>query len=454
MRQNKDSNLCSLWIRIVLCLFALSGTGTVLFAQENPDKPVPSTDSQDVKPTALVLPSYSPNIALLGTDQRYLDLGTLQPRRRTFFIYGMRVSESYVDNLVQNSGGPDNSQFTWSPHVAIINARGGLRHTEQSNLSSFSLQYAPSVVQSTSGPSSRQVFHAGNISFGQPISANWVLQLSSWNTYGTDSSRLLSPLAFDVNKGVPVVDPNSAVFQFNRGKVFTTANNVGLTWQRSASQAMSFSAGESYFSSLDGGPSSRSTSAQVSLSAAVSPRTSFNVGGNYYHQAFSLGSCDAYGFSFGISYQVGRNINLSVAGGPEFETARCKGSNGNYEITMSYTLSRRSRMGLTAGRSYMTNYLANTKWSDTAAVSFGRQLSESFEINLDSGYARSVRTQTGLGTYVGYFVGANLSWKLSRTIALGTGYRRFEQVSGGPIQGQNMAMITLGWNPLPARIVK
>jgi len=111
-------------------------------------------------------------------------------------------------------------------------------------------------------------------------------------------------------------------------------------------------------------------------------------------------------------------------------------------------------MGLTAGRSYMTNYLANTKWSDTAAVSFGRQLSESFEINLDSGYARSVRTQTGLGTYVGYFVGANLSWKLSRTIALGTGYRRFEQVSGGPIQGQNMAMITLGWNPLPARIVK
>jgi hypothetical protein len=442
-------------MQMVLCLFALSGTGTVLVAQQNPDKPVPSTDSQDAKPIALVLPSYSQNIALLGTDQRYLDLGTLQPRRRTFFMYGMRVSESYVNNLVQNSGGPDNSQFTWSPHVAIINARGGLRHTEQSNLSSFSLQYAPSVVQSTSGPSSRQVFHAGNISFGQPISANWVLQLSSWNTYGTDSSRLLSPLAFDVNKGVPVVDPSSAVFQFNRGKVLTTANNVGLTWQRSASQAMSFSAGESYFSSFDGGPSSRSTSAQVSLSAAVSPRTSFNVGGNYYHQAFSLGSCDAYGFSFGISYQVGRNINLSVAGGPEFETARCyEGTNGNYNITMYYTLTRRSRMGLTAGRSYMANYLANTNWTDTAAVSYSRQLSESFEIYLNSGYARSVRTQAGLGAYVGYFVEADLSWKLSRTIALGTGYRRFEQVSGGPNQGRNMAMITLGWNPLPVRIVK
>jgi hypothetical protein len=446
MRQNKDSNLCSLWIRIMLCLFALSGTSTVLVAQQNPDKPAPSTDSQDVKPTALVLPSYSQNIALLGTDQRYLDLGTLQPRRRTFFMYGMRVSESYVDNLGQNSGGPDNSQFTWSPHVAIVNA---------SNHSSFSLQYAPFVVQSTSGPSNRQVFHAGNISFGQPISPNWVLQLGSSNTYGTDSSRLLSPLAFDVNKGVPVVDPSSAVFQFNRGKVFTTVNNVGLTWQRSASQAVSFSAGESYFSSLDGGPSSRSTSAHVSLSAAVSPRTSFNVGGNYYHQAFSLGSCDGYGFSFGISHQVGRNINLSVAGGPEFETARCnKGINGNYEITMSYTLTRRSRMGLTAGRSYMTNYLANTNWTDTAAVSYGRQLSESFEINLNSGYARSVRTQAGLGAYVGYFVGADLSWKLSRTIALGTGYRRFEQVSGGPNRGQNIAMITLGWNPLPVRIVK
>src|ERR1700730_3648378 len=446
MRHNRDNNLHTLWMRMVLCLFALSCHSTVLLAQQPSDKSVPSADSQDVKPTVLVIPSYSQNIALLATDQRYMDLGTLQTRRRTFFMYGMAVSESYVHNFAENSGGLDNSQLLWTPHVAIINA---------SNHSSFSVQYAPSVVQSTSGPSSRQVFHAGNISFGQPIAPNWVLQLSSSNTYGTDISRLLSPLAFEVNKGVPVVYPISSVFQFNRGKVFTTANNVGLTWQKSASQAMSFSAGESYFSSLDSGPSSRSTLARVSYSAAVSPRTSLNVGGNYYHQAFSLISCDGYGFSFGISHQVGRKINLSVAGGPEFETTRCnKGANGNYEFTMSYTLSRRSRMGLTAGRSYMTNYLANTKWSDTAAVSYARQLSQSFEINLDSGYARGVRTQTGPGTYVGYFVGANLSWKLSRTIALGTAFRRFEQVSGGPIQGQNMAMITLGWNPLPVRIVK
>jgi len=446
MRYNRNSNLHTLWMRTVLCLFALSCTGVVLFAQQTPDKPVPASDSQDVKPTVLVMPSYSQNIALLGTDQRYLDLGTLQTRRRTFFMYGMGVSESYVRDFTENSADRDNSLLFWSPHIAIINA---------SNHSSFSLQYAPSVMQSTSGPSTRQVFHAGTISFGQAIAPNWVLQLSSSNTYGTDSSRLLSPLAFDVNKGVPVVDPGSAVFQFNRGEVFTTANNVGLTWQRSASQAMNFSAGESYFSSLDNGPSSRSTFAQASYSAAVSPRTSLNVGGNYHHQVFSLGSCDGYGFSFGISHQVGRRINLSVAGGPEFETARCgRGSNGNYEITMSYTLSRKSRVGFTASRSYMTSFLPNTQWSDTAVVSYGRQLSEYFEINVNSGYARSVRTQTGLGTYVGYFVAADLSWKLSRTIALGTGYRHFEQVSGGPIQGQNLAMITLGWNPLPVRIVK
>jgi hypothetical protein len=263
---------------------------------------------------------------------------------------------------------------------------------------------------------------------------------------------LLSPLPFDVNTGVPVVDPSSAVFQFNRGRVFTTAENVGLTWQRSASQAMSFSAGDSYFLPVDGGPSSTSTFAQVSYSAEVSPRTSLNVGGNYHHQT----SCDGYGFSFGISHQVGRHVNLAVGGGPEFETSPCKkkGLGGNYGIAISYPLSRRSRVGLTASRSYMTNYLANTQWTDTAAVSYGRQLSESFEINLNSGYARSVRMQTGLGTYVGYFVGADLSWKLSRTSALTTTYTRFEQVSGGPIQGQNTAMIMLGWSPLPVRIVK
>jgi hypothetical protein len=445
MRQNRDRNLSSLWMRMVLCLFALSGFSTVLAAQQSPDEPASSTKSQEINPAVLVMPSYSQNIALLGTDQRYMDLGTLQTRRRTFFMYGMGISESYVHNE-ENSGGQDSSQFQWSPHFAIVNA---------SNHSSFSFQYAPTVLHSTSGPSSRQVFQVGTISFGQPIARNLVLQLSSTNTYGTDSSRLLSPLAFDVNKGVPVVDPSSAVFQFNRGKVFTTAENVGLSWQRTASQALSFSAEESYLLSLDGGPSSRSTSANVSYSAAVSPRTAFNVGGNYHHQVFSLKSCDGYGFSVGISREIGRHINLTVEGGPEFRTAPCsKTLSGNYGITMYYTLSRRSRAGLTASRSYMTNYLANTQWSDTAAVSYARQLSESFEINVNSGYARSVLIQPGLGTYLGYFVGADFSWKLSRTIALGTAYRRFEQVSGGPIQKSNVALVSLGWNPLPMRIVK
>jgi hypothetical protein len=450
MRQNSDKNLYGLWMRMLLCLVVLSGSSAVLVAQQQPpDQQAPPTESQDVKPAILAMPTYSQNIALLGTDQRYLDLGTLQTKRRTFFMYGMGVSESYVDNFQQNSVGQDSSELLWSPHVAIVNA---------SDHSSFSFQYAPTVTQSVSGPSSRQVFQNGTITFGQPIARNWVLQLSSTDTYGTDSSRLLSPPAFDVNKGVPIADPGSAVFQFDNGKVFTTANDVGLSWQRSPSQSMHFSAQESYFSSLDTGQNSSATFAQMSYSAAVSARTALTVGGNYYHQAFSVGSCDGYGFSFGISRQVGRHINLDVAGGPEFATAPCnKGLGGNYGITISYPLSRRSRVGLTASRSYMTNYLPNTQWSDTAAVTYARQLSQSFEVNLNSGYSRSVRaqtTQTVQGAYVGYFVGADLSWKLSRTIALGAAFRRFEQVSGGPMQGQNVALISLGWNPLPMRIVK
>jgi hypothetical protein len=267
---------------------------------------------------------------------------------------------------------------------------------------------------------------------------------------------LLSPPAFNVNNGVPVADPSSAVFQLNRGNVFSNSDTAALTWQKSASQSMNFSVGESYFTSLDGGQSSRSTFAQVSYAAAVSSRTSLNVGGNYFHQGFSLTGCDGYGFTFGISHIVSHHISVSVGGGPEFQTSPCnsKSLGGNYAISIAYPLSRRSRVALTAGRSYLTNYLANTLWSDTAAVSYGRQLTEAVEISLNSGYDRSVRAQAGLGAYVGYFVGADLSWKLSRTISLGTSYRRFEQVAGGPTQKQNVALISLGWNPLPMRIVK
>jgi hypothetical protein len=447
MRQNRDRDLCGLWMRMVLCLFALSGPSTVLVAQQNPDTPAPSapsTASQDIKPVVLVMPTYSQNIALLGTDQRYVALETLETRRRTFFVYGMGVSETY-DNSGGNSAVQDSSLFLWSPHVAIINA---------SNHSAFSVQYSPSVSQSTSGPSSHQVYQSGTVSFGEPISRSWTLQVGSANTYGTDAARLVSPLAFNVNQGVPVVDPNSAVFQFNRGHVLTTSNNVGLAWEESASQTISFSGGESTFSPLDGGQGSTSTFANASYSRMVSQRTSLNVGGNYYHQ-FSRGSCDNYGFSVGISHQLGRHINLSLAGGPEFETAPCnKTLGGNYSISIAYPVSRRSRVGLTASRSYATNYLSNTQWTDTGAVSYGRQLSEFLDVSLNSGYARSVRSPASLGTYLGYFLGADLSWKVSRTIAIVGEYRRFGQVSSGPMQSQNVALITLGWNPLPMRIVK
>ena len=446
MSQNRERNYCGIWMRMVFCLFALCGCSSVLVAQQTPDTPPPSTDSQDTTPVVLVMPSASQNIALLGTDQRFMDLGTLQTRRRAFFLYGTGISESYIDNFEAVPGGQASSEFLLSPHIAFIDA---------SNHSSFSIQYAPAVVQTTSGPSNSQVFQSGSISFGQPLTRNWMLQLNSSDNYGSDTSRLLSPPGFTVNGGVPVSDPSGAVFQFNRGNVFSTEDTAGLTWQRTVSQSMNFSAQESYVSLLDGGPSSSSTFAQASYTAAVTSRTSVNVGGNYNHQQFSVGSCDGYGFSFGISHEFGRNVSLGISAGPEFESAPCnKGLSGNYNLSIAYPLSRRSRVGLMAGRSYTSNYLTNTQYSDTGAVSYSRQLGEAFQISLNSGYTRSVFEQSTLGAYVGYFAGADFSWKLSRTISLGTTYRHFEQVSGGPIQGQNMGIVTLGWNPLPVRIVK
>lgn len=460
MRQKSESKVHSVWVRMVLCLFALCSSTAGLLAQQTPDQSTPSTQSapstqstpgtgsQDVKPVVLVMPgTYSQNIALLGTGQLYMDLAMLETRRRTFLMYGMGVSESYVDNFQANSGSQDGSEFLWTPHVALI---------EASNHSSFSFQYAPTLLQSTSGPSTREVFQDGNIAFGEPIARNWVLQLSSTNTYGTDASRLLSPLAFNVNGGVPVVDPGSAVFQLNRGDVFTTADTLNLNGRLTASQSLNFSAVESYFSAFDSGISSGATSAEVTYSAAVSPVTAFSIGANYHHQEFSPGgTCNGYGLNLGISHEIGPHISLSAAAGPEFESAPCnKGLGGDYAVSISYPLSRRSRVALTAARSYLTNYSANTQWSDTGAVSYSRQLSEPFQINLNSGYSRSVLVPSSLGTYVGYFAGADLSWNLSRTVSLSTEYRRFEQVSGGPMQGQNVALISLGWNPLPTRIVK
>jgi hypothetical protein len=435
---------------MVFCLLALSGSSIVLVAQQNPDKPAPSMESQDVKPAVLVMPTSSQDVALLGTDQRYLDLGTLQTRRRTFFMYGMGVSNSYIDTFEENFPSLNGDQFLWSSHFAIINA---------SDHSSFSIQYAPSAIQSVSGPSIREVFQSGTITFAQPIARNWALQLSSANTYGTDLSRLLSPPGFALNNGVPVSDPSSAFFQFGRGNVLTTMNNAGLTWQRSPSQALHFSVQESYFSVLDAGTSTLSTFAQASYSVATSPRTAFSVGGNYEHRTFSNsnGGCDGYGFSLGISHQFGRYFTLALDGGPEFETPPCnkiRTIGGTYAVSISYPLSRMSRLGLTAGRTFMTNYLANAQYSDIGAVSYARQLSEAFQVTFNSGYARTVRTQTGLSAYVGYFASADLSWKLTRSFSLSTEYRRFEQVSGGPVLGQNVALVSLGWNPLPVRIVK
>jgi len=444
MSQNQESIRVGPWLRMTFCLFALASSGNVLVAQQQSDSRVSPAESQDVKPVVLQLPSESQNVALLGTDQRFVDLETLQTRRRTFFMYGMGLSESYED-FSAGTAGQNFSDIIWNPHVALINA---------SNHSSFSVQYAPSIVQATSGSSGHQVFHAGDFSLGQPIAPNWALQLTSSETYGTDSARLLGPLAFQVNGGVPIVNSNSALFQLNRGKVFTTTNDLDLRWQRNPSQAVSFTVGENTLLP-DGGPDNSTIFGQLSYSVAVTSRTGLNFGGNFYHRVFTQGNCDAYGFTVGISHQFTRYINIWLGGGPEFMSSPCTGGlGGNYVLSMSVPLSRVSRLGLMAERSYASSFLVNSQWTDTAAVSYSRQLSEAIGVTLNSGYARSVGALIGPGAYTAYFADADLSWRLSRTISVTTTYRRFEQVSGGPDQGQNVAMISLGWNPLPIRIVK
>lgn len=445
MNQDRRRLHCSIWLRMAVVLLAVTTSGQSLVAQQQADQSASSPGPAPQNTTSVVsqLPSDSQSIALFGTNQRFVDLGTLETRRRTFFMYGMGLSETYVDTFGEGAGQSD-SEIFWSPHVALINA---------SNQSSFSIQYAPSIAQTTSGPSEHQLYNTGSIAFTQKLAPNWLLQFGSVSTYGTDEVRLLSPLAFEVKGGVPVTDPSSALFQFNRDKVFTSSNNLGLGWQLSPSQTMNFSAGESYFMSLNGGPHSSMISGQVSYGVALTPRTGLNFGGNYYH-GFTRGSCDSYGVSFGISHQISRHVNISIGGGPEFSSAPCSsGLGGNYVLSVSLPLSRRSRLGLMASRSYTTSYLANAQYNDTAAISYGRQLSEAVSLSLNSGYDRSVLAQAA-GAYVGYFAEADLSWRLWRSIALTTSYRRFEQVSGVPDQGQNVAMISLGWNALPVRIVR
>lgn len=447
MRQAKANYTSArgLWMRIAGCLLALSVSSTVLVAQQSSEQTGSSMQGEAVNPVVLETPSSSQTIALLGTDQRYMDLETLQTRRRTFLVYGMGISDSYTTGFQANSG-QDRHEFLWNSHIALVNA---------SNHSALSFQYAPTLLHGISGPLGDQVFHVGTIAFGQPITRNLTFQVNTTNTYGTDLARLLSPSAFSVNGRVPIADPSSAVFQFNRGNVFASQNSINLSLQRSPSQSLNFSTEHSYLSLLGQGQHTNASFAQISYFVAISRTTSFNVGSNYHYEIFPVGSCSGYGFSLGISHRFGRYIDMDLRGGPEFEAARCKGrgAGANYGLSISYPLSRRSRVGLAASRSYTNRYLANAQWTDSAAITYNRQLSESFQMNLNSGYARSVLT-SNQGAYGGYFVDAEVSWNVSRTLAFGTGYKRFQQVSGGPTQGQNVGLVSLRWNPLPTRIVK
>lgn len=393
-----------------------------------------AVDDSDSKPQNAVQSASTSVPALNG--ERLIHLSAAP---RHLLLYGMGLTGAYDDRIGDTQRRVAGGVSLWSPYVGFV----GSTHKAQ-----YVFQYAPTVTHYASGDFGTKVFHRASFFMAGAINGRWDWFLSTSNSYGDDSLRLLAPLQFNPLGNTPIADISSATFQLGSETVFGSKTNLALGWRRSPRDHLTFVLGESYYSYSREASHTSVANFRLNYDHAVSPRTNFQVFGQV-HRALDRSLCSSYGGGVGMSTRPNQRMTLQLSAGPEFNRPNCGRRQAlSFHGALAAALSQTSRMYVAANREFATAYRARSQWEDNVAVGFDKRLSRILETGFDTGYARSQPVDAS-SAYQGYFVASYVRWRLSRSLSTEANFRHFYRLIAGQSLNRNVVMFGLEWSPAP-----
>ena len=395
-----------------------------------------STDSANPEPPAPVKAPQQYAVAL--NSDRLLQLGT-GPRFQLF--YASDFTEAYDSRL---DGGPRGGSLSvWVPTVGFTG------HNERSE---YLLQYAATVSEVNNPLSNLQAYHNGTFMARGDLTRDWGWDVSLASRYGVDQLRLLSGLGYGAFGGVPVASSTAAAIVLGNQPILNTDESLGLHWQITERNRLSFSGYHSYYSLLSTVSSHTNSSGfSADFGRALSRRVTFHA---YSANGYSFGivPCTFADAGLGLDVTASARLSFQVRGGPSFGSLRCTTRRGeNYNGSAVYRLTATSSVYLAAARVLNSPVLLpRPQTQDAFSGGYARQVARNVQFRLDGGYIRiadAVIVNNGSGH--GYFVSPNAQWQFARSFSLLGSYRHVYQRYGLAGLGRNQMLFTVEWRPQP-----
>jgi len=359
-------------------------------------------------------------------------------------FYGLSAATGYTDS-VSGLGISPGFSSTVNPFVALL---------RPTRTGSFLLQYSATIAPNDVYSRDTEVFHTFGGAIQGALSRRWFWTISGSGNYGSQLARLQAPLNFVVVQGTPVVNAGSTAVLLRSNNVAFTEGMAHLEWWKSPQETLGFAVVHSY-TRADGDPaiplSTPSSSNTIGVKADYNRIVSSRLAMQAYGEMETLiaGSrCESIGGGLGVSMKVNQKVGLNFAGGPQFTTPGCGGSqSANFSAAVTVNLTNRDRFYLSANRQFSAAYQTNGVWEDNVAAGFSK-VKGRFTLTTDSGYVHAQQRSPLLEPYRGYFVTPKIGMRISETLSCSAAYRNFHGFGGDLGRGNlSLSVFSIEWHP-------
>jgi len=363
---------------------------------------------------------------------------------RYLFLYGMSSSVAYRDAMPGVLNDKSDVALLLNPYVGLVG---------RTRTGSYLLNYTVDAMPHDTAQSPPAVFHQVSATMNGFITKNVDWSVTGIGGYGSEASRILGPLSYQVVTNFPTADTSNAILAGLNDTVLTGSLDGTLGWQKSPRDRFAFELTSAYTSytpgttglSIPGANHAVSEGGTIRYDRAVSPRTSLAAFGDLFHVS-SMGSCSTYGGGLGITHEASHRVSMGLQGGPQFSTKGCGGpQSAMFTGNLLVRATARTRVYLVGGRTFTTVYRLHSSWDDNISAGVERD-SRLFVFNFDAMYVRG-----GLQpSYEGLLVGPSVRYRMWRTLSWLVGYRRFHGSSWDLHSGSmNFGTVTMLWEPRP-----
>jgi hypothetical protein len=292
------------------------------------------------------------------------------------------------------------------------------------------------------------------------LSPRLLLSFSTAVSYGDQLSQvlvLLPPPAISEQETMTrqANGTNDAAHALSAAE-FAISGQLGLQWQRTRRQDVSFVVGKAYSTSpwesqASRAPASNLNFARGEIAEHVTESSDFVAYSQVHQIRFATYECVVTGGGLGFRQAYGRFATLSVEAGPEYGNRGCNSRlDASFSVALQRTVSQRNTFNIAAVRDVDTFYAPGNNWVTSIGAGIFHRTSYSTSFDVNGGYLQGSGNYNLQGRYSGYFVTPRFLWRLTNTSSLTAEYGHVSSTTGS-MSNFSRDSVTVGllWHPTP-----